>query len=112
MSKSASIVVAIYFTAIIIGVLFVAMSVLPNGAAVLCAHFLDTKANDVRFSTRKNRADAASLAASANARRSPRQRHKNETLSLLQNSPREAYMAWAARTKVSFPRRLSMDPLW
>jgi hypothetical protein len=88
------------------------MSVLTSRAAVVCVQFLDTKANDIRFSTRKNRADAASLAASTNARRSPRQRNKNETLSLLHNSPRDVYMEWAARTEVSFPKRLPTDPLW
>jgi hypothetical protein len=95
-----------------LGVLFVALSVLTVQDTSVCARPRDVKADYSRFATRKNRAAAASLVASANARRSDTQRQYDEALSLLRKRPREVYMAWAARVKVSSLGRLPTNPLW
>jgi hypothetical protein len=111
-STEASIIVATYLVALILGVLFVALSVLKVQDTLVCAPSRDVKADYSRFATRKNRGAAASLVASANARRSDTQRQYDEALSLLRKRPREVYMAWAARVKVSCLGRLPTDPLW
>jgi hypothetical protein len=111
-SKEASIIVATYLVALILGVLFVALSVLTVQDTLVCAPSRDVKADYPRFATRKNRAAAASLVASANARRSDTQWQHDEALSLLRKRPREVYMAWAARVKVSCLVRLPTHPLW
>jgi hypothetical protein len=111
-STEASIIVATYLIALILGVLFVALSVLTIQDTLRSACFGDVKADDTRFATHKNRAAAASIVASANTRSSNIQRQYDEALSLLCNRPREVYVAWAARVEVSFLGRLPTDPLW
>lgn len=95
-----------------LGVLFVAVSVLPSHAAAVWAHSRDDKADNTRFTTRDNRAVAASLVAVENSRRTYTQRQMDEALGLLRKSPREVYMAWAARAEASSPGSLPTDPLW
>jgi hypothetical protein len=111
-STEASIIVATYLIAVILGVLFVALSVLTVQETSVCAPSRDVKADDPRFATRKNRAAAASLVASANARRSHTQRQYDEALRLLRKRPHEIYVAWAAKVKVSCLGRLPTGPLW
>jgi hypothetical protein len=108
----ASIIVATYLIAVMLGVLFVALSVLNVQDTSVCARSRDVKADYSRFATCKNQAAAASLVASANARRSDTQQQYDETLSLLRKRPREVYMAWAARVKLSFLGRLPTNLLW
>lgn len=57
-----------------LGVLFVVLSVLTFPNTLVCARPRSVEADYSRFATRKNRAAAASLVASANARRSYAQR--------------------------------------
>jgi hypothetical protein len=111
-STEASIIVATYLVALILGVLFVALSVLKVQDTLVCARPRSVKADNLRFATRKNRAAAASLVASANARRSYAQRQYDEALSLLRKRPREVYMAWATRVKISCLGGLPTNPLW
>jgi hypothetical protein len=112
MSTEASIIVATYLIAVLLGVLFVALSVLKVQDTSVCARSRDVKADCSRFATRKSRAAAASLVASANARRSDTQRQYDEASSLLRKRPREVYMTWAARVKISCRGRLPTNPLW
>jgi hypothetical protein len=111
-STEASIIVATYLIAVMLGVLFVALSVLKVQDTSVCACSRDVNADYPRFATRKNRAAAASLIAPANARRSHTQRQYDEASSLLRKRPHEVYMVWAAGVKVSCLGRLPADPLW
>jgi hypothetical protein len=111
-STEASIIAATYLIALILGVLFFALSVLTVQDPLVCARPRDVNADYPRFATRKNRAAAASLIAPANARRSHTQRQYDEASSLLRKRPHEVYMVWAAGVKVSCLGRLPADPLW
>lgn len=111
-STRASIIVDTHLIPLILSVLFIALSVLTIRETLICVRSRDVKADNTRFATHKNRAAAAPLVASANARCSHTQQQCDEALGLLCKRPCNVYMARAASIEVSSLGRLPTDPLW
>ena len=111
-STRVGIIVAAYLTMIMLGLLYVAVSVLPVHTARVPTRCQTVESDDNRFATRNDRAIEASLVAVDDQRSFYTQHQMAKALELLRRSPREVYIAWAARTGASSHGTPSTRPLW
>jgi hypothetical protein len=114
-SRGKVIVLAASVTVLLLGVVLIALSVQPRHPST-CHRRTGAQrgvtADDSRFTAHQKRAFSGASVASESSRQTSTQQQYDRIMRLLNNSPREIYMAWAARTEVSFPGMLPTDPLW
>jgi hypothetical protein len=104
--------IAVAAALVMLGLIFIALSVLSSSQLEDMSGTLSVKADTFRFDTLSNRAAADSLAGIDDERDSHAEQQMIEALVVLRRRPREVYVAWAARTEIGFPGRLPTDPLW
>jgi hypothetical protein len=114
-SRGIGIILAASITVLLLGVVLIALSVQPRHTSTSRRRTgaqRGVTADNARFTAHQKRAVSGSSVASESSRHPSTQQQNDRIMRLLSNSPRETYMAWAARTEVSFPGKLPRDPLW